>query len=780
MQGEDPDKYKPNEFETPPEKKPAVFALDQDYLIDEVIVNTYMDGAGAAPGTVSILSEDGTVLITEQALGGSLGDTANGMWTITPALVLPAGNYYIGMSDPSVITYDKSGEPLFYVKASIPVPVRYDFTGTYQINFDAMKTSTIMGPVAETNSSFSLQDFELTVLDKENTIELIGKYQGIPFSQECQIVEETENTVTASFSASADLTKLPYKAMIGGEGTIVLTKPENDSAQIAIQGIGKFDREASKDLGADHNTYSLVSSGVMVSNDLPPFVMTALGKSGGVGNIPGPDSPAQAATGMLFPPLIGLVVSVLQDRMKPKVKAAPVVHDKAWYKKKYPDLSDEQLAMVMLADAMGGTDEPDLEDSESVGDESSGEESAVESSDDENDGSDYESEDDADEGSQSGDDEEYGGSDGDDQQQKQDTLSQTETDTQSSKDEKDQPAEESTNNQETPKAPEEPEEMILKTSANGAESRYVKDPATGEWVNAETGNVLDYEKYKSTVEKQLEDDKKFNDEQFEKNSKGETAHDKALREEMQKIADAEKAEAYKNTLKSKYGTDDMTEVQRILDENQKRDQASFDRWKEIADFNDTGDKIATGVGVVSDVAVDGLSTITPGGEYFKAGYKVAKGIGGTMAEKGVKWGSLAEGTIKGAADAGTDFIKVKNPYLNTLAKASTTMIGESGGSAVGAAIRGGDENWKKAGAEGAVDGVFKVVVGAVTDKVSGDFPVVSVPKDSVKILPAIQKVLVSKTAAVKTGSGLLDEFVTKPKVVQAVKDNYIKPAFQKK
>ena len=108
------------------------------------------------------------------------------------------------------------------------------------------------------------------------------------------------------------------------------------------------------------------------------------------------------------------------------------------------------------------------------------------------------------------------------------------------------------------------------------------------------------------------------------------------------------------------------------------------------------------------------------------------------------------------------------------------MIGESGGSAVGAAIRGGNENWKQAGAEGAVDGVFKVVVGAVTDKVAGDFPVTSIPKDSVKILPAVQKVLVSKAAAVKTGSGLIDEFVTKPKVVQTVKDSYIKPVFKKK
>ena len=356
--GENPEQYVPRESENPAERKPAVFSLEQDCIIDEIILNTYNGGEGAVPGAVSLIAEDGSVLLTQQAYGGNLGNTANGTWTIAPGLLLPAGNYFIGMSDPSVISYDQSGEPLFYVRASEYIPVRYDYTGTYRINFEAVKTSTIMGPVEGGSVDFSLQDFELTVLDKDGSIELIGKYEGMPFSQNCEIIEETENSITAVFSAGADLTKLPYKAKIGGEGTVVLTGTGPDNAQISIEGIGRFQREASAEKGADNNTYALASSGVMVSSDLPPFVMTALGKSNSVGNIPGPDSPAQAAVGMLFPPLAGLVAGVLQDLMKPKPKAVPVVHDKAWYKKKYPELSDEQLAMVMLADAMGSTDEP--------------------------------------------------------------------------------------------------------------------------------------------------------------------------------------------------------------------------------------------------------------------------------------------------------------------------------------------------------------------------------------------------------------------------------------
>ena len=164
---------------------------------------------------------------------------------------------------------------------------------------------------------------------------------------------------------------------------------------------------------------------------------------------------------------------------------------------------------------------------------------------------------------------------------------------------------------------EEPEEMILKTSANGAESLYVKDPVTGEWVNAETGGVLDYEKYKNEYVKQMESDKKFNDEQFDKISRGESAHDKALRDEMQKIADAEKQEAYTNKLKSKYGTDDLGQIQEIIEKNQERDKASFERWQDIADFNEAGEKTATVVGVVADVGVDALATVVPGGNGIK-------------------------------------------------------------------------------------------------------------------------------------------------------------------
>ena len=90
------------------------------------------------------------------------------------------------------------------------------------------------------------------------------------------------------------------------------------------------------------------------------------------------------------------------------------------------------------------------------------------------------------------------------------------------------------------------------------------------------------------------------------------------------------------------------------------------------------------------------------------------------------------------------------------------MTGESGGSAAGAFLRG--EDWQKAGKEGAVDGVFKVIVSTATDGIAGDYPQVELPKSAASSAAAAKKVLLSRAAAVKTTSGMIDEFEIKPRV----------------
>ncbi|NCA98585.1 MAG: hypothetical protein EOM70_04315 [Clostridia bacterium] len=350
--------------DTPAERLAPTFQLDEESVIDEVILSMWNGGEGIWPGLVSILDESGNEVASFQAQGASQGDVANGMWVILPGLTLPAGIYQIVPDAPEALDYDETGEPVFSVSVSQPAAPPASFTGTYHINLDVFKTSTLMGPVIDAQSSFSLRDHELVVLDKGRVIELVSQYEGMPFSQNCVVTERTDDTVTARLQFSADLSNLPYAAKIGADALVTLMMPQRGLAQISVGGTGTYQRSASSEKGADFNTYDVRLEGAMTSKDLPPFVMAVIDKTYGAGNIPGPDTPFEAAAGMLFPPLAGVLVNALQNALKPKAK---VMRDKEWYKKKYPGRTDEQLAMIMMADALGASG-GDAEDAESIGD----------------------------------------------------------------------------------------------------------------------------------------------------------------------------------------------------------------------------------------------------------------------------------------------------------------------------------------------------------------------------------------------------------------------------
>ncbi len=726
--------------------RPPVFALDAEYQIDEIIVSTFNDGKGASPGKISIMDANGKTVYSGQSYGVSIENIANGAWKIAPAMLLPAGNYSIALSQPEVLSYDQAGEPLFYVKASLPVQLREDFTGTYRINLDTYKTSTLKGAVTEKSSSFSLKDFELTVLDKGTELELIGQYEGLPFSQRCEIVEETAEKIVARFDFAADLTKLPYKAKISAKATVTLVKVAGGAIQIGINGTGVYDRAASAEKGADHNTYDLKAAGIMAQRELPPFVMTALGKASGAGKIPGPDNASQAAAGILFPPLVGLVVSVLQEALKPKVPAKGAVRDKNWYKKKYPGKTDEQIAMIMLGDAMGSTDNPDEGDAVSIGDNERSESSSG-PSDGDNFGSDYEEE------------------------------AEPIWETEEAQEPEPEPTSDGGQIEEKPateadQSDQEPETMVVQTSANGAQTLYVKDPKTGEWVDPQTNSVLDIEKHGAALE-QMKNEQEWSNKEFDKISAGESEYDKALRDSMKKISQKEDQDNYKNILKKKYGTDDLEQISTIVEERQKRAAEWAKTWRRNDKVLGAMEVGAVAVGTAADVGIDGLALITPGGTKVRAGYKVLKGVAGTMADAGAKGkdaatlANLAEGLIKGGADAALDKIPGGTGRLggvmSTTAKASLTTAGEAAGSGVGAALRGEDVG--EAVTKGLKDGAYKAAVGAVTDRLAGDLPNPVISRGSFKAVPNLKNVIVSNTSAKKIGAALGDEYGIKPVVL---------------
>jgi len=754
-------------------KRPAMFVLDDTYLIDEIMLNTFNNGMGAAPGIIAILDDSNQVIYTQQAYGGKVGTLANGLWIVKPGILLPAGTYYIGASDPSVIGYDAAGEPMFYLTAYPTIPEALDVTGTYKINVDTAKTSTIMGPVSGAATPF-LTDFEMTALHKEGFVELIGTYEGMPVSQNCEIISETENGLVAVFDFAADLTGLPYKAKVDTKVEVTFAQDEAGLVTVSFDGDAHYSRAASGTRGADDNTYVVSGSGSRVTTELPPYVIAALGAAPSVGNIPGADSPFQNAAGILFPPLVGLVVSVMQEALKKKEaarQAGKPARDKAWYSKKYPGKTDEQLAWIMLADAMGSTDEPDEGDAVSAGDNE-----ATESS-----GSSEDSGGSGGEQDWSGDEGETGA----DYESEPEYEPEAEPEAEPEPVTKPEPAAEPEPGKETEadgqKTAEgaatetkEPETMVLKTSARGAESLYVKDPATGEWINAETGGVLDYEDYKANAEDKFAQELAVIEKQAADNQKPDEEFAKA----MKQIEDDFKKDQFLQKMEKKYGTDKLGLIKATITQRAEQERENFETWQRIGDIAAVGEVSSKVVLAGADTAIDIMGETVPGGKYVRAGYKVAKGTIGSAAEsqaKGDGWGAgAAEGFVKGVGDASGDF--VKNPY----AKAVITTASESAGSAAGAALKG--EDYIQAAQNGYVDGVYKVTVGAVSDYALGSAPDVDLPDVPIRVDSTLKKIFTSKGAQDKMKTALTDEFILKPNALEPAKNliQVERPQFAKK
>jgi hypothetical protein len=641
--------------------------------------------------------------------------------SIDEGLLVEKGTYYIHTTDNSrILRNGQTGAAgavmvvgvdydawMKYMDAlaALEAPIPHDFTGRYSIDFQALKTSTLMGPVSPPTVGLSLNEFELAVLDQGDIIQLVGKYEGIPFSQMCEVIERTDNWVSANMGATMDLTKLPYKAKIGGIGVIVLSKAEDQPGTIEFMGEGTFERAASADKGADSNTYDLNAKGKFAGKDLPAYVVAALaGRMPGAAGVPGPDTPLQGAIGALFPPLIAVIGNAVQSSLikqdqeekakkaakaakEAKSKKASGQRDKDWYKRKYPGKTDEQIAMIMLADAMGNTDNPD-DDPFSIGDNEGGEASSGRGASGDGDSWGQDQEEDSYQGDDQGQasDEEYGEAQG----------SESKGDTESS-------ADPGKPEEETAKAPVEPETRTVQIDAKGNTIEIQKDPVTGEWVNTETGNTFDPEIQK-TAEQGWEKDREAIAKNKEVNDESSSEWDKKLRDDNQARKDQIVADNVKAKIMQKYGLSPGDDAQKIIGKSRDADAAvakAYIRAGNVAQTFETGAKVTV---AIADAAVDGLGNATgPVGRGIRAGYKVAKGVAETTANQGLSWQNVGSGLVKGGMDAGTDFTNPKwSPNLQKAVKTGLQISGEIVGETTSSKGKGFVEGLKS--------GVTKVVL----------------------------------------------------------------------
>lgn len=697
--------------------------------------------------------------------------------SIEDGLLVEQGEYFIHTTDNSRIV--RNGQTgldgatmvvgvdyeawLEYMEAmeSYGIVEPYDFTGRYKINFETLKTNTLMGPVNPPSISMSLKDFELTILDQGDVIQLIGKYEGLPFSQMCSVIERTETYVSASFEASMDLTRLPYKAKISGFGSITLEKPESGSAVFQMLGEGTYERAASADKGADYNTYNLQASGALAGKDLPPYVTAALaGLMSKAGNVPGPDNAGQAAVGALFPPLIAVVANAIQSALlaqaqakKAKAKKKSGQRDKDWYKEKYPGKTDAELAMIMLGDAMGSTDNPD-DDPLSVGDnEASGSSGAA-----------------------------SGGETSDSwEEEYEEPAEEEQMPEEAEKEEPQAPEQPKAPEQPIPEVPAEPETMKVQTDAKGTTVEFVKDPATGEWVNPETGNTFNPEIQKS-AELGFEKDREALAKNREVNDESSSEWDKKLRTDEKARQEALHKANVQAKIMSKYGTNNAADTIAAAGKMRDANQRVADAYTKAGNVASAYEQAAKVTVNVADAAIDGLGNATgPVGRGIRAGYKVAKGVAETTAEQGLSLQNVGSGLVKGGLDAGSDFT---NPKWSGKAQQALKS-----GLQIGSEIVGETTSSKGKGfVEGLKKGVVKAALDAIPDAASkgygGDLVTTQLKNGQVRV--AVNNAgkwsgrTVNKTVAavfesqknnkqlaqtgVKTVVNLTNEYVIKPRM----------------
>lgn len=578
------------EWQEAPEKYTAPqFILDGEYMIDEIILSTWNNGEGAKPGVIRILDKAKKAVASYNAQGASQGDAANTLWVTKPEIILPAGAYTIDIDEKKALDFDENGEPVFYIGISVPVTPPISFTGTYKIWLDLYKTHTLMGPVEGKKSSFSLEDFQLTVLDKGSMIELIGQYEGMPFSQNCTVLEREENKAVAAFNFAADLTKLPYNANFAAKAEVTFVKEANGRIAISMAGQGFYSRAATKDKGADENTYSLSLRGNLVKKDLPPFVMAAIATAYGAGNIPGPDSPVEAAVGMLFPPLVGLIVSLLQGLLRPKELVSSLSVGEQAMKDANRSLGkglyteEEARAWATVADALG-SDGGDPEDAVSIGDNErpggadyvAPKESAFGGYDD-YDGQDYGTEEDL----------SFGKPDVPEEGKAQIPYGQPEQ------------------TQAAPEMPLGPESMVVQTSVRGGQTLIVRDPATGQWVNAETGNPFDLEAHRKNFPQETKEFEEYIKRSEDLERTGQTAMQRALDEISRK--EQENFEAIQKEINQRW-REQLAREQESLEWQQEHAQ-KLSGWGRIIGDSviNAGDEVADTAKVLAKEAKDGLA-----------------------------------------------------------------------------------------------------------------------------------------------------------------------------
>lgn len=681
-----------------------MFTLDKEYIFEEININTYNEGLGAKPGEIHLLNEEYEIIEKYNAIGKVFRDVENAKWVAKPDVLLMAGTYFIKLSEPSVVEYDESGSPEFSISFAHLDNSVVDFSGTYNFNLNVYRTSTLLGAESGENV-FSLEDFELVVFDKDSEIELIGRYEGVPFSQRCSIIEFDHDYILAEFDFALDNAILPEYVRVNVEGEVAIFIDEQEDFSINVDGRAIYHRDSSSERGQDYNTYNVIGRGKLVSDSFPPFVMTALGRVGSAGSFPGPENTNQLVVGLLFPPLVGLVSNLVVENMKKRKKQDQSDVEKYTYdyfKNKYPHMSDHDIAMQILA-----VSRPDPDSMFARDDDASKEavrEADIESYEE------FERKDSM-------------GKDGDspivdsDKEKRDYSTKDDRVDYEKENVNKDVSEKENDGFKEgeiyNQEKTDNTEYVELPTMGRGANEWWIKDNETGLYTNYFNKDQVYTQTDIENRLRTIEHTEGFLQEQRERSREGDTAFDRYLQEGEERRQEELRTLEQLDRLERRYGTRDRYEIRNMQRQEQFKNEERFENQMR---YGDRLQRVENTLGVVdraADTAIDGLASCTgPLGRSIQAGYITTREIGRTMASEGVSVSSFASGAVRGGTTAATN-------YTGSGLRSRIANVGlEVAGDTIGEVIDNGTDEARRQFVESTVSNTINQTVGAATDQMA--------------------------------------------------------------
>lgn len=660
------------------QKKPLSFSLDESTFLDEVAIDLLMKPVDLPQTHIFIYDKNNN---TYGPYYFSELDTKNGIIFFAPKVVLPPGTYTIKVSDQSAVNYEKDGKPIFALK-SFPYDPPFDFTGTYKINFKVTRVRTLKGASEKTTLDIKL--FEVGLIDHGDFLELVGKidlsqvvqlleeqtgrkveasYEGevFPFSQACEIVERSKESVQCKFLLGLNFTNLPIvnKFIVGQTSAVVLLTFKTRSGLtpgVTISGNAKYVRINDPHLGTDMNDYVITGDGYRTSEKLPAFVMSVLTqKFGSAGNVPGPSSPQQALTGLLFPPLAAAIGYALQELLKPKPGGVSEVFSD--YTRSARGAARKAAAAEAARDELGSTVSSSSE-SESINDEYEASEESY-----------------------------------------QESYEETATEPETPYTEQSQTPQTETQPTEQPAQEQGPVPTTVTVIADhtGRTKEVTYDPKTGEWIT-EDGNLFNWEVYEKIFLPNLPKEKAWIEDQ----------RDKMMQPTELEPSKDDAREKYIQQLEKKYGVS-SDKLKDAIAQNMDKNLADSEKSKSDADWYNNAYKAAKVTQIFADNAIDGLAACTGApGKFVRAVYKGTKAFVPDEEGEGITWGkAIGVGT-----DIASDFITFSSPWKEAAFKTAGSTIG----GAVDKGIDGAVENF----VDSAISNSFEAFAKNIGGKGYGD------------------------------------------------------------